>query len=170
MMPEHQVRGHFFARRFGSAVRRPPARRSPLRVVRTPTSVLGSGARRSVLRRSLPVRRSLPFGSPGLPIQVVVKLRRIVPRIDLAIGAISLSPTQEVILRHTLDRGSNSLSVANLSTPWESPRRARSRKRLVSLSPVVRVNRQVSKRPERVGLQGLPPLTPLRPLSLPDFR
>ncbi len=74
-MPENQVRGHFFPRRFGSAVLRPPVRRSALRVVRTPDSELGSGARRSLLRRSLPERRSLPFGSPGLPIQVVAELR-----------------------------------------------------------------------------------------------
>jgi hypothetical protein len=94
-MPEHQVRGYFFPLRFGSAVRRPPLRRSALRVVRTLDSVLGCGTRRSLLRRSLPERRSLPFGSPGLPIRLSLNSGRSVlqatPRL-FAQGQNALAP------------------------------------------------------------------------------
>jgi len=68
--PGASGQGLFFPRRFWSAVRRPPVRRSALRVVRTLDSVVVSGTRRSLLRRSRPERRSLPFGSPGLPIRL----------------------------------------------------------------------------------------------------
>ena len=162
--------GCFFPRRFWSAVRRPPVRRSALRVVRTLDSALVSGSRRSLLRRSFPERRSLPFGSPGLPIgcrNSDLSVLRVTPRLAAPAQHAVASKEGSDYCKHLQirERDRNSSPAASLPIPLSL--RLRSRRRPRSLRPEILVRRP-GRADQPAGLQLRNP--PFWRLRQPDSR